>query len=102
VQVRYAQTINYQLVAIDQLPQTGPASATPAKAEPARTGGSGKTGLSGLDPLGKQNSSSGTVAAGGSRGVNPDRDAKGGPNKALVVVTVSAADVTAFRKGIVG
>jgi predicted Zn-dependent protease len=100
VQPRYTQAINYKLVPVDQLAQVAPPGATPAKSEPAKSGGSGKTGLSGLDPLGKQNSSSGTVAASGSRGVNPDRDAKGGPNKALVVVTVSAADVTAFRKGI--
>ena len=38
----------------------------------------------------------------GSRGVNPDRDARGGANKALVVVTVSAAEIAEFRKGIAG
>jgi hypothetical protein len=34
--------------------------------------------------------------------VNPDRDAKGGPNKAVVVVTVTAAEIAEFKKGIVG
>jgi predicted Zn-dependent protease len=100
VQPRYAQAIHYTLVPVEQLAQVAPPGAAPAKSEPAKSGGSGRTGLSGLDPLGKQNSSTGTVAASGSRGVNPDRDAKGGPNKAIVVVTVSAADVAAFRKGI--
>ena len=42
------------------------------------------------------------MASAGSRGVNPDRDAKGGPNKALVVVTVTAAEIDEFRKGITG
>jgi hypothetical protein len=41
-----------------------------------------------------------TVASAGSRGVNPDRDAKGGPNSAAVRVTLTAAEVAAFRKGI--
>ncbi len=101
VQARYAQAIHYQLVAIDQVGQAGPPGATPAKTEPAK-GGSGQLGVSNLKPLGQENSSSSTVASAGSRGVNPDRDAKGGPNKALVVVTVSAADVAAFRAGITG
>jgi predicted Zn-dependent protease len=39
-------------------------------------------------------------ASGGARGVGPDRAAKGGPNPNPVKVTVSAADLSAFRKGI--
>jgi hypothetical protein len=58
--------------------------------------------MSGLDPLGKEKTSASSTSATGSRGVNPDRDAKGGPNKALVVVTVSPADVDAFVKAIAG
>ena len=44
--------------------------------------------------------SSQTVASAGARGGVPDRDAKGGPNKSRVVVTVSAAELESFRKGI--
>jgi len=39
-------------------------------------------------------------ASGGSRGVGPDRAAKGGDNPAVVKVTVSAAEVATFKKGI--
>ena len=93
--------------------ETGKISTTPGwlrrdetapteKPQATPKGGSGKFGLGGLNPLGGEKSSSGTIASAGSRGVNPDRDAKGGPNKALVVVTVTAADIAAFRQGITG
>ncbi len=39
-----------------------------------------------------------TVATGGARGLDPEVDAKGGPNPGLVAVTVSRADIDAFRK----
>jgi hypothetical protein len=39
-----------------------------------------------------------TVASGGARGLDPEVDAKGGPNPAAVSVTVTRADVDAFRK----
>jgi hypothetical protein len=39
-------------------------------------------------------------ASGGARGLEPDKDAKGGPNPAMVKVSVSAADVATFKKGI--
>ena len=39
------------------------------------------------------------MSSAGSRGVNPDRDAKGGPNKALVVVTVTPAEVDDVPQG---
>jgi predicted Zn-dependent protease len=39
-------------------------------------------------------------ASGGARGVGPDRLAKGGSNPTLVKVTVSSAEVAAFKKGI--
>lgn len=102
VQARYAQSISFKPVAVDQVPQGGPPTASAAKAEPAATGGKGTFGVGGLNPLGKEKSSSTTIASAGSRGVNPDRDARGGPNKALVVVNVTAAEIAAFRKGIVG
>jgi hypothetical protein len=96
---RYSANISYKLVPVSQVAQVAPPSA--ATAEPQKTDNKGKT-MSGMDPLGKEKSSSSSTSATGSRGVNPDRDAKGGPNKALVVVTVTLADVDAFVKAIVG
>ena len=39
-----------------------------------------------------------TVASGGARGLDPEIDAKGGPNPGVVGVSVSRADIDAFRK----
>ena len=41
-----------------------------------------------------------SVGSAGTRGVNPDRDAKGGPNPAIVTVAVTPAEVADFKKGI--
>jgi predicted Zn-dependent protease len=59
-------------------------------------------GLSALKPGGAQpeRQTAQVQASGGSRGVGPDRDAKGGSNPNPVKVTVSAAEVDAFKKGI--
>jgi hypothetical protein len=51
------------------------------------------------DSLGGGEKKSGqTVASGGARGLDPEVDAKGGPNPAIVSVSVSKADIDAFRK----
>jgi predicted Zn-dependent protease len=70
------------------------------KKEPEKKGGFGlgKLGLTG----GKETKSSATVASAGNRGVNPDRDAVGGPNKTKVPITLTPAELEAFRKGIAG
>jgi hypothetical protein len=78
-------------------------AADPPKPEPPKTEEKkpgGKFGLSGLNPLGREKSNDQTVASAGSRGVNPDRDAKGGPNSSPVPVKLTPAEVAAFRKGI--
>jgi predicted Zn-dependent protease len=62
--------------------------------------GSNAFGLSGMSAIGGQRSSSSTIASAGSRGVNPDRDSRGGPIKSPVVVAVTAAEIAEFRKGI--
>ena len=41
------------------------------------------------------------AASGGARGVGPDRLAKGGDNPNLVKTSITAADLAAFKKGIV-
>jgi predicted Zn-dependent protease len=99
VQARYAASIPYKPVPIAQV-VPGSAAAPAGAAAPARAGGSGNYGVAGLSSLGRENSSGSTIASAGSRGVNPDRDARGGPNKALVVVTVSPEEIALFRKGI--
>jgi predicted Zn-dependent protease len=101
VAARYGQAITFKPVPIAAVAQTAAPEAAASK--PAESsGGGGRFGLSGLSSLGRERSSDSTVSSAGSRGVNPDRDAKGGPNKALVSVTVSAADIAEFRRGITG
>jgi predicted Zn-dependent protease len=97
---RYAQAIEYKLVPVDQIAQVAPPTPSAAAKPEEKPSGSGKFGLSGLNPLGREKSGSQTVASAGSRGVNPDRDAKGGPNKSAVVVTVSPNEIAEFKKGI--
>jgi predicted Zn-dependent protease len=94
VAARYHGAVNYPLVPVAGVPQTAAASSA---SKP-----SGGLGLSAFSAVGRERSSNQTVSSAGSRGVNPDRDAKGGPNKALVPVTVTSAEVAAFRKGITG
>jgi predicted Zn-dependent protease len=49
---------------------------------------------------GSQAQQSQTVASAGARGVNPDRDAVGGPNKKRVPVKIGPSDIAEFQKGI--
>jgi predicted Zn-dependent protease len=73
------------------------AADTAKKEEPKKSGGL----LGRLRPGGgKQADQSQTVASAGARGVNPDRDAVGGPNKKRVPVKIGPADLAEFRKGI--
>jgi hypothetical protein len=56
-------------------------------------------GLGRLMPTGGGEQKSAQVSAsGGTRGVDPERDAKGGSNPKLVPVTIVAADLAAFKK----
>jgi predicted Zn-dependent protease len=67
------------------------------KEEPKKSGGL----LGKLKPSsGSQAQQSQTVASAGARGVNPDRDAVGGPNKNRVPVKIGPADIAEFQKGI--
>jgi predicted Zn-dependent protease len=71
-----------------------------AAATPVAAGGG--LGVSNLQGSGGQNSNNQSVSSAGSRGVNADRDAPGGPVKTAIVVTVTAAELADFKKGIVG
>jgi predicted Zn-dependent protease len=88
---RYAGAISFKPASIDGVTVV-------ASADSGSSGG--KLGLSSLSSIGREKSSNQTISSAGSRGVNPDRDAKGGPIKTLVVVTVTNAEVNEFRKGI--
>jgi beta-barrel assembly-enhancing protease len=58
-------------------------------------------GLGGLkQAVAPERESAQVSASGGSRGVGPDRAAKGGSNSAPVKVTVSSAEVDEFKRGI--
>jgi beta-barrel assembly-enhancing protease len=69
------------------------------KEEPKKKGGFGGA-LSKLSGSGSQAQQSQTVASAGARGVNPDRDAVGGPNKTRVPVKIGPSDIAEFKKGI--
>lgn len=68
-----------------------------AKDDKPKTGGGMLSRLAGG---GKQAQQTQTVASAGARGVNPDRDAVGGPNRTRVKITIGPADIAEFRKGI--
>ena len=58
-------------------------------------------GLGSLKPSSSSERQTAQVSAsGGSRGVGPDRNAKGGGNPAIVKASVSDAELAAFKKGI--
>lgn len=99
VEARYAQSISYKPIPVASVAAGEGGGAQAPKAE-EKSGG--KLGLSGLTGLGREKSSGQTVSSAGSRGVNPDRDAKGGPVKTLVAVSVTDAEIEQFRKGIAG
>jgi predicted Zn-dependent protease len=93
VAARYAQRVSFKPVAVASIGQA------PAAAPAASSSGGG---MSGLRALGRDRSSNSSVSSAGSRGVNADRDAPGGPVKTLITVRVTAAQVADFRKGIAG
>jgi len=98
VAARFHSNVPFKPVPVAQVAGAATGSAA-AKSEPAP--GKSKFGLSGLGASGGDKATDQTVSSAGSRGVNPDRDAKGGPNSALVSVSVTPDDVDKFRKGIV-
>jgi predicted Zn-dependent protease len=109
---RYAKNVTYKPVPITSIAMVEAGSAglagegeKPAakkeadsaekKEEPKKRG----FGLGRLMPTGGgEQRSTQAAASGGTRGVDPEKDAKGGSNPKPVVVKVSAADVAAFKK----
>jgi hypothetical protein len=74
-----------------------PAKAEEKKEEPQRKRGFGGIGRV-LPGGGGERRSEQTTASAATRGVDPERDARGGANPAAVPVRVTVADVAAFKK----
>ncbi len=102
---RFKKNIPYTPVAVTEIATVEAGSAglaggskpaeKPAE-EPKKKGG---FGLSKMMPTGGGEKKSAQVtASGGARGVDPEKDSKGGSNPALVAVTIAPADVAAFKK----
>ena len=110
LEARLARHISYEPVPVGSVPTVAPGSA-------GLTGGSGEEkkeadkaeeppkkkrgfGLSSLraPSMGSEKKSAEVTGSGASRGVDRERDAQGGPNPEPVLVALTAADVTAFKK----
>jgi len=106
VQPRYKSNVKYEPSPITSIAVvgdgasglTGSTKADEKKEEPKKKG----FGLGALKPsVASEKQSTQVSASGGARGVGPDRAAKGGSNPAIVKTTVSPAELTDFKKGIV-
>lgn len=98
---RYTSTITFTPVAVTEVASveagsSGAAGGTAKPAEEPKKKGIG--GLaSALRPGGGEKKSAQVTGSGAARGAGQESAAKGGSNPALVAVTVSAADVAAFK-----
>ena len=113
VEARYAKYISYKPtaqtdIAMVESGAAGLAEGTPAKDEAAKEEpkkdeepkkrGFGLSSL--MKPAGEETKTARVTASGGARGVDPERDAKGGSNPNTVRVSVTAAEIAEFKKGI--
>ncbi|MEY4636107.1 MAG: repeat-containing protein YfgC precursor [Acidobacteriota bacterium] len=111
VQPRYARNITYKPVAVTALATVDPGAAGltggDQKAEEAKAAEKKEAeepkkkgfGLSRMLPTGGGEKKSAQVtASGGARGVDPEKDAKGGANPKVVPVKLVAAEVATFKK----
>jgi predicted Zn-dependent protease len=102
---RYKTRVTYKATPVTAIATVADGAAAPAKAAEAKKEEEPKKKGFGIGALKQavapEKQSTQVSASGGSRGVGPDRAAKGGGNPALVKVTVSAAEVTEFKKGVV-
>ncbi|MBM3807854.1 MAG: hypothetical protein FJW22_06620 [Acidimicrobiia bacterium] len=113
LQPRFAKSISYQPVALTAIATVeagsaglagGDEKAAPGKhataqaeekpAEKKRGFGLGRM----LPTSGGEKKQAQVTASGGARGVDPEKDSKGGRNPAIVAVKVAAADIAAFKK----
>jgi predicted Zn-dependent protease len=109
VEPRYREHITFEPVAQADVAQVDGGAAGLAggssksasaeqKQEPPKKKGFGLSRLT--KPLGGEKQSAQVSASGGARGVDPERDAKGGSNPTVVTVTLTSAEISAFRQGI--
>ena len=101
VEARYASSIPYKPVPVSEMAtieagSAGAAGATKPAEEPKKKGIGGLR--SALTPGGGEKKSAQVTGSGAARGAGQESAAKGGSNPALVAVSVSAADIAAFKK----
>jgi predicted Zn-dependent protease len=110
LEARYAKNVTYKPVAVTAIATVDPGAAGltggDAKAEEkkaeekkAEEPKKGRFGLSKMLPTsGGEKKQAQVTASGGARGVDPEKDSKGGSNPKVVPVKLMAADITAFKK----
>lgn len=114
VEARYRKYISYEAKAQTEIATIEPGAAgltgggsaasttkteEPKKEEEKKKGfGLGKL----MRPGGAEKQTAQVTASGGARGVDPERDAKGGSNARIVAVALTPAEIADFRKGITG
>lgn len=116
VQPRYARSITYKPVAVTAIATVDPGAAglagggaeakkadeakaaekTDAKKEEPKKRGFGLSRM--LPTGGGEKKSAQVTASGGARGVDPEKDSKGGSNPKVVPVKLVATDIAAFKK----
>ena len=105
VEDRYKTQVKYKATPVTAIATVADGASAPAKPAEAKKEEEPKKKGFGIGALKQavapEKQSTQVSASGGSRGVGPDRAAKGGGNPALVKVTVSAAEVAEFKKGVV-
>lgn len=110
VEARFAKNVHYTPVALTEITTVaggasglagGSSKSTPKEEpkteEPKKKKGFGLAGLVGPGG-GSEKKSAEVTGSGASRGVDKERNAKGGPNKGLVFVRVTPSDIAAFKK----
>jgi predicted Zn-dependent protease len=109
VETRYTKIVSYKPVPVTAIATVDPGAAgltsgdakpeekkaEEKKAEEKKRGfGLGRMPLTG----GGEKKQAQVTASGGARGVDPEKDSKGGSNPNVVPVTISAANIAAFKK----
>lgn len=108
VEARYKQYISYEAkpqadIAVVTPGAAGLAEGSTKAEEPTTPEKKKGFGLASLMKPAEQTKTAEVTASGGARGVgDPERDAKGGGNPAIVAVNVTPADLAEFKKGITG
>jgi predicted Zn-dependent protease len=109
LEARYTKNVTYKPVPVTAIATVEPGAAgltggdakaedkaaAEKKEEPKKRG----FGLSRLAPTGGgEKKQAAVTASGGARGLDPEKDSKGGDNPKVVVVKIAAADIAAFKK----